>query len=78
MNLMNLFDKELGAKLRALIAVVFALVTAAVAVLQAVADVLESLPKWREIGVVLMWVHAAITLLGRFSAIGDRTPPPAG
>lgn len=72
MNLLDLFDKELGAKLRAGLAVALAIATFAVAVLQATADALRFLPEWEQLGAVALWIQGAVSLIGRFTAIGQR------
>lgn len=72
MSIFDLFDKELGAKLRAGLAVALAVVTFAVAVLQSIVDNVGILPQWQEVGAVAMWLQGAITFLGRFTALGDQ------
>ena len=72
MSVLDLFDKELGAKLRAGLAVALAVITFVVAVLQAVVDNVGILPQWQEVGAVAIWLQGAITFLGRFTAIGDQ------
>ena len=72
MNVLDLFDKELGAKLRAGLAVALAVITFVVAILQAVVDNVGILPQWQEVGAVAMWLQGAITFLGRFTALGDQ------
>jgi hypothetical protein len=72
---MNLFNTELGAKARTVLQAVAVLAFALVALLQEVADTLDALPDWGWVGLVLTAISAVITVLGRFTRIGD---PPEG
>jgi hypothetical protein len=74
MNLLNLLDPELGAKVRAVIAVALGVITAVVAVLQAVAGVLDTLPRWQGVGAVAIWIQSALVFLARFTPVGTVTP----
>jgi len=71
-SILDLFDKETGAKLRAGLAVVLAVATFVVAILQAVIDNLGILPQWEQLGAIAMWIQGSITFLGRFTALGDQ------
>lgn len=67
-----LFDTETGGKVRAAIAVLLGVATFVVAVLQAALDSLDQLPDWEQLGAVAMFLQAAISGIGRFTAIGNR------
>lgn len=71
-NPIDVLDPALGGKVRAFVALVLALVTAALAVLQSAGDILNSLPQWRVVGAVAMFIQAGIQTLARFSTVGNK------
>lgn len=72
MNILDFFDQELGGKLRAGLAVLLAVATFAIAVLQAAADALQFLPDWEQLGAVAIWLQGSVSLLGRFTSLGNK------
>lgn len=75
MNILDIFDKERGAQIRAVIGVVMAVATALLLFLQTVADTLRDLPGWKWVGAVAMLLQGAIVFLGRFVALGNKAAP---
>lgn len=71
-NPIDILDPALGGKIRAFIALLLALATAALAVLQSAGDLLQSFPQWRVVGAVAMFIQAAIQTLARFSTVGNK------
>lgn len=73
MKIVNLLDNsELGAKVRAFLTLVLALVTAVVGVLEGALDVLSVLPEWEWVGTASMGLTAAVVYLGRYTKLGDK------
>jgi hypothetical protein len=72
MNILDIFDKDTGAKLRAFVVVVLALISAVVAVLQGALDVLQTLPDWDHMASAATFISGAIVFLGRFTALGNK------
>lgn len=70
--MLDIFDRELGARIRAGLAVALAVATVLVAVAQAALDTLHVLPDWEQLGAVAIFLQGAVSALGRFTAIGNR------
>lgn len=70
--MLSLLDKEAGARIRAGLAVALAIATFLIAMAQAALDTLHVLPDWQQLGAVAIWLQGAISLLGRFTALGNK------
>jgi hypothetical protein len=67
---MKILDRELGAKLRAIVSIG----TAATTALTLLASQIDALPEGADTAsVALLIVSALITFVGRFTQIGDKT-----
>lgn len=65
---MRILDRELGARLRAIVSIA----TAATTALTLLAEQLDALPEGADTATVgLLIVSAALTFVGRFTKIGD-------
>lgn len=69
-----LFDPEFGRRTRLLLTLILAVVTALLAFLQGVLDVLEFLPDYEYIGAAALFVKAIIERLTFFTNIGNKYP----
>ena len=72
---MNLFSTELGAKYRAALVAFSAFVSALILLVQEVLDIAKDLPDWGPTSTVLLILTGIITFLGRFTGLGNVTPP---
>lgn len=72
MNILNLFDKELGSKLRAWIVVALGVATVVTAVLQTLIDNLGVLPESDLIGQISMIASGILIFLGKFTSFGNK------
>lgn len=70
--MLDLLDKDLGARIRGALVVLIGVATFLIFVLQAALDAAHSLPDWEAVGAVGVQVQALITLLGRFTAVGNK------
>jgi hypothetical protein len=71
-SIFDLFDKELGARLRAAIVVALGVVSFLTYVLQAALDAAHFLPDYEIVSQLSGYVAAIIVGLGRFTALGDK------
>lgn len=72
MNILNLFDKELGSKLRAWIVVALSVATVVTAVLQAFIDNIGVLPQSDVLGQVAIIVSGLMISIGKFTSFGNK------
>lgn len=72
MKVLDVLDKESGARVRALLASALAVATFIVAIAQAALDSLDVLPQWDRIGAVAMILQGTISYVGRFTAFADK------
>jgi hypothetical protein len=61
-----------GSVIRAKMALALGIITFVVAVLQAMIDNIGVLPEWEYIGAVSIWIQAALSGLGKLTAIGNK------
>lgn len=73
-KILDLFNPEVGRRVRALLTLVAGVAVAVVALLQGVADTLSVVPKWQYLGSVALFVRTAITVLTQYTKLGE---PPA-
>lgn len=72
MNLLDLLDRDLGARLRAGLAVALAVATFLIAVAQTALDSLHVLPDWEQLGAAAIWLQGVVSGLGRFLEFGNK------
>lgn len=71
-RMVEIFDREAGAKARAALAVVLGICTVLVAAANAVLENIDALPPAGWVGSVAMVAQATVTYVGRFTSIADK------
>lgn len=69
---MNIFSTETGARARATLASLFALVTALSVLLESTVDLLDVLPQGQYVVAAAAFLASLVPILGRFTALGNK------
>lgn len=77
-SILNLFNKDLGARTRALLVSISGLAAALVLVLQDVIDVLNLLPNSGVTAKIVLALLGAVSFIGRFTSLGNPQPEVEG
>lgn len=70
---MNVFDPELGRKIRAVVTLALVVLTAVLGLLQGVLDVLGALPDWQLVGSLSLFLRGVVTFLTSYTPVGNTT-----